>query len=584
MERDMRSNSNSIESIRKLYQEGIIDPFRTFMESKEESREAKWTFGKSQYRVLRENNPTPRWNIVSPHNFFGIEGVAETKRNGKRLFLKANAGRFRLESPPLEFKNMIDISDILGRNPEEQFTELDEFYSMNNREFFQKFGVEERGESVYSVANCLLLDSLLKEKYSELEEVWCHNSNGEHTIDIKLNDGTIISAYDEGHKQKKGRIEIKKGKESANVVFGAVSPATFCELIKLEDIDVKDIIYSGDEQLAESLRKAMAEQFKSQRQQVAQTDEIFPYQEALELFEQSYFPEGIKSAKDWNRDFVLRTFLKNFEDANNSKSPSTIIGRNAFSPYIGIENDKNGKERYKLSLYKGKFYGLGYNADAPLCDNEIDITDMSKDEIVALVRSMLLMTNEDVIEQFKPHLDDRLIVALIIDDEIQRSFESDGTKDIQSSYEGSFQGNCIEYYTADGKTIHIGNYHKEDDDLNNNKLSVLFDNGDQISIRIENEYNYSRNRSISSIKIEDIHESSSTENKLQQSIIGKLKDRFINRDSQVEHVISPEGISSLHTAEEIGEGIGDLTQGEVVDTLNAITAIREPQKDPYTLE
>ena len=39
-----------------------------------------------------------------------------------------------------------------------------------------------------------------------------------------------------------------------------------------------------------------------------------------------------------------------------------------------------------------------------------------------------------------------------------------------------------------------------------------------------------------------------------------------------------------HTAEEIVEGIGDLTQSEVGETLNAITDIGEPQKDPHNLE
>ena len=39
-----------------------------------------------------------------------------------------------------------------------------------------------------------------------------------------------------------------------------------------------------------------------------------------------------------------------------------------------------------------------------------------------------------------------------------------------------------------------------------------------------------------------------------------------------------------HTAEEIGEGIADLTQGEVGEALSAITDIGEPQKDPHTLE
>lgn len=39
-----------------------------------------------------------------------------------------------------------------------------------------------------------------------------------------------------------------------------------------------------------------------------------------------------------------------------------------------------------------------------------------------------------------------------------------------------------------------------------------------------------------------------------------------------------------HTAEEIGEGIGDLTQGEIGDAINAITDMGELKKDPHTLE
>ena len=39
-----------------------------------------------------------------------------------------------------------------------------------------------------------------------------------------------------------------------------------------------------------------------------------------------------------------------------------------------------------------------------------------------------------------------------------------------------------------------------------------------------------------------------------------------------------------HTAEEIGDGIRDLSQGEVEQALNAITDIENPKKDPHTLE
>ena len=39
-----------------------------------------------------------------------------------------------------------------------------------------------------------------------------------------------------------------------------------------------------------------------------------------------------------------------------------------------------------------------------------------------------------------------------------------------------------------------------------------------------------------------------------------------------------------HTAEEIGEGLGDLTQGEIGEALHVITNDRETQKDQHTLE
>lgn len=39
-----------------------------------------------------------------------------------------------------------------------------------------------------------------------------------------------------------------------------------------------------------------------------------------------------------------------------------------------------------------------------------------------------------------------------------------------------------------------------------------------------------------------------------------------------------------HTAEEIGDGVKDLTQGELGEALTAITDIGEPQKDPHSLE
>ena len=43
-------------------------------------------------------------------------------------------------------------------------------------------------------------------------------------------------------------------------------------------------------------------------------------------------------------------------------------------------------------------------------------------------------------------------------------------------------------------------------------------------------------------------------------------------------------MSEQHTAEEIGEGIEDLTQGEVGKALNAITGKGETEKAPHALE
>lgn len=52
-----------------------------------------------------------------------------------------------------------------------------------------------------------------------------------------------------------------------------------------------------------------------------------------------------------------------------------------------------------------------------------------------------------------------------------------------------------------------------------------------------------------------------------------------------ENIVKDNGDNSeQHTAEEIGEAIGDLTQGEVGEALNAIADKGEPKKDLHALE
>ena len=60
-----------------------------------------------------------------------------------------------------------------------------------------------------------------------------------------------------------------------------------------------------------------------------------------------------------------------------------------------------------------------------------------------------------------------------------------------------------------------------------------------------------------------------------------IKDLYYKcgHDYNIENRVKEE-----HTAEEIGEGIGDLTQSEVGEALNAVTDIGETQKDPHNLE
>lgn len=190
MARDMNSKYNSIEAIKERYQKGIIEAYRIFLETSESVRDARRIFNKMQYDICSDGNiQTPRWEIVGRKNFFGLAAEIGPNRpyidykNKKRveaseksIFLKVNAGRFRIESQPVEFANMVDISDVLQRSEEEQFIELEEFWNMNNRQLFERFGVQARQEdSRKLVANCIVLDSLLKDKYSELKDVFCHN-------------------------------------------------------------------------------------------------------------------------------------------------------------------------------------------------------------------------------------------------------------------------------------------------------------------------------------------------------------------------------------------------------------------------
>lgn len=63
----------------------------------------------------------------------------------------------------------------------------------------------------------------------------------------------------------------------------------------------------------------------------------------------------------------------------------------------------------------------------------------------------------------------------------------------------------------------------------------------------------------------------------------KLSDR--PREQEILEMLNEAlGKTGEHTAEEIGEGIRDLTQSEVGEAFSTMTNVGEPQKDPHSLE
>lgn len=113
-----------------------------------------------------------RWGIVSRKNVFGLRVEMEDGR----VFLKGMSGRFQMDKFSTDiFPNGMDISDILERGDRETLNQIiEEFYNMNNREFFEKYGVNARGEQQKNLlADCLIIDSLLEGKDSEIQRVYC---------------------------------------------------------------------------------------------------------------------------------------------------------------------------------------------------------------------------------------------------------------------------------------------------------------------------------------------------------------------------------------------------------------------------
>ena len=343
--RDMQSIVNSIKTIKKRFEIGVIEPYKEFksMETANAS-----DFGTKQYEICYDGSTTtPRWTIISRKNFFGINAVLG-RENGQttgQLFLEANPGRFRIECPPFWFKRKIDISDILERNEEQQYCELTEFYNMNNRQFFKKFVVSlKKSEERKLATECLLLDSLLEGKYEEIKDLICHNHEAQ-TIEIEMEDGTKIIARDDD----KG-VTITQGGKEASVNFDGVYNKTESRDSKqdnIDNLDVENITYTGDQELILQLQQAMQEQFKSQ-------------QKSNENKEENIVDDGYQKVTGYTKSEVEEVKKLRIEAAERSKEQAESLMAERYEEgkkYIYPERFEEWKEWLEVMAKYSEYTG-----------------------------------------------------------------------------------------------------------------------------------------------------------------------------------------------------------------------------------
>lgn len=101
-------------------------------------------------------------------------------------------------------------------------------------------------------------------------------TKGGQTIEVTLQDGTIIKASMDG-------ITLERNGKKATVNFETINLGKKQSILKdIDDLDVKDVYYLGDDKLETELRSAMAEQFESQRRNALENLEI-SQQDILDL-------------------------------------------------------------------------------------------------------------------------------------------------------------------------------------------------------------------------------------------------------------------------------------------------------------
>ena len=150
------------------------------------------------------------------------------------------------------------------------------------------------------MANCVILDSLLEERYSEIEDIFCFSPYG-YVTTITLSDGTEIIANSADSKDAhlpKG-ITIKKDGKKANVNFDTKSKERKTDfLTDIDDLEVENVVYTGDAELIEQLQQAMQTQFESQRKS-KKVDNKNYYEEYSEIASKLLDKAGVGSYDEY---------------------------------------------------------------------------------------------------------------------------------------------------------------------------------------------------------------------------------------------------------------------------------------------
>ena len=293
----------------------------------------------------------------------------------------------------------------------------------------------------------------------------------------------------------------------------------------------------------------------------------FRWKKALDLFEKMYFIGDEKNPGN------MRDNTEYYRNNGRIKEK----GRSIFSPEMYAMKGADGTEHIYLGMTVDPEFAHSEYPRLYTCHidfmNGIDITNQTKEEILHQVANILSMSNEDIMKKFGVWINSSIseVAELLIADKIWDYTEGLGLQ-VQDCYYKS--GGAIVMKLPEEKTIHMD---KESYDFGMYRrpgITVTGKDGKDI-IWFECGYDGEKNKEfdfaniyVDGIEIRD-------DNQLLKTKEGQVA---------IEALTELTRKKGEHTADEIGEGISDLTQGEVKKALNAITSIDEPDKKQPSIE